>query len=168
MDMSDVEDIEERIPVLTKSLFPRRLGSPDRDASPLDVTGYAVTVNIRPGKLMNKKPWRKYGHDQQRSQLLRIEASFRKNHPSVILKEIQFEECPNLHQIHFHAHYVMPSIFLSTLECYYEKVVSDNNVPTQTEPWRYLKVKEIFDEEGWLQYIRKDLDGSPKTSKGRD
>jgi len=67
----------------------------------------ASTVNIQPSKLMNRRPWKKYNHDDQRKILMRVEASFRRKYPTVELIELQYEVCPQLNNIHYHALYKM-------------------------------------------------------------
>lgn len=116
---------------------------------------YAVTVNICPNKKMNNKVWKTYDHIRQTSQLQRIEAHMRKLNPSIGLLEMRFEICPNLNQIHFHALYEMPNEFVSTMENYWREKVADKK--PSTPPWRYLDIQPIFDQRGWEEYIRKDL-----------
>jgi len=117
---------------------------------------YAVTVNVKPDKCMNRKKWRNYTHDQQIGILTRIEKAFRRDNPSVMMKRLEFEECPTLKQIHFHALYLMPKIFVSTMEQYYMRTINGNDDNT-LKPWIHLKVKEIYDEAGWCKYISKDI-----------
>lgn len=162
--MSDYEDkTEEDLIIPNKALFKKR-----EPARVNDVDGiynnnklyYAVTVNIQPTKLMNKKQWRKYTHDEQRSQLLRIEASFRKKTPSVELIEIQFEICPTLNNIHFHAMYYMPKIFIHEVYLHYRRICNSTDDKTIKE-WRFIDIQELKrqeDIENWLMYIRKDID----------
>lgn len=117
---------------------------------------YAVTVNIRPSQLMNKRRWKTYSNDAQRCQLLRIEAAFRSKNPSIQLREIHFELCPNIEppQVHFHALYEMPPSFVNHYILSWEK---HNTIDAKTlNPWRVVIVKECGDESGWLQYIRKE------------
>lgn len=120
-----------------------------------DVSMLAVTVNIQPTKLMNKRQWRKYSPEQQTAQLSRIEAAFRKKTPSCVLKEIHYETCPVVKNIHFHALYEMPSIFRPELETYYNRICSSTDEKT-TVPWRHLDLQEVYDVAGWLKYIRKN------------
>lgn len=131
-------------------------------ASPSDVysnmdtiTSFAVTVNIQPTKHMNKRQWKKYEAADQIKILGRIEARLRKDNPSIVLKEIHYETCPTLKQIHFHALYEMPRIFQTTLEAYYNRVCGSTG--EQTKPWRHLTIEPVYDREGWLKYIRKDI-----------
>lgn len=141
------------------SLFKTRKSCPViRSTSPLDEVGkellYGITVNCRPGKIMNKRQWRLYSHDQQKSQLLRIEAASRRGRPIDCL-QLNFEVCPNLDQIHFHALYRMPESELTHLWEYYKRIMG-TKVP-ETKPWRYLDIKCIKDgPENWIKYITKD------------
>lgn len=113
----------------------------------------ATTVNICPNSFMNKKRWSDYDHDQQRNILRRIEKAFRVKHPSVELLKMAFEICPTLDNIHFHCLYKCPLIFKSTIENYFKKYSPKKGGDT----WRTVIVKEIFDEEGWIKYISKDI-----------
>jgi len=118
---------------------------------------YAITINICPNKLMNKRKWKLYSHDQQRQILTRIEKASRVKNISINLMKLNFEICPILNQIHFHALYEMPSEFISGLEAYYKRVISmpDMNGDT-TKQWRHIDVQRVFSEEGWIKYISKD------------
>lgn len=116
---------------------------------------YGITVNILPFKSMNKKRWFTYSHDKQREVLAKIESKFRKNNPSVKLKEIHYELCPSpdeFHNIHFHALYSMPELFVAELETYYNRICSDKS----NKNWRHLDIKLINNVNQWLKYIRKD------------
>lgn len=118
-------------------------------------TKYAVTVNIAPTKLINKKQWLKYNPDQQRAVLTRLEATFRKNNPSIVLHRIEFEKCPTVGNIHFHALYEMPDIFLTTLENHWGKFDStDENTKV---PWRHLDIRPCHSVKGWIEYITKTI-----------
>lgn len=126
------------------------------DSTPTDVTinRYAVTVNIQPTKLINKRQWKLYSSDDQRKIMMRIERAIRVKNPSIILNEIHYEECPVLKQQHFHCLYTMPPEYVSVLETYYDRVVGSTG--KQVKPWRHLVIKLITYEQGWLDYIRKD------------
>lgn len=116
---------------------------------------FAVTVNIQPTKHMNKRQWKKYEPAEQIKILGRIEARLRKDNPSIVLKEIHYETCPTLKQIHFHALYEMPQIFQTTMEAYYNRVCGSTG--EQTKPWRHLAIEPIYNRKGWLEYIRKEI-----------
>lgn len=117
---------------------------------------YAITVNICPNKLMNKRKWKLYNHDQQRQILTRIEKASRVKNP-IILEKLNFEVCPVLNQIHFHALYSMPSEFLSGIEAYYKRVIGMPDIEgDKSKEWRHIVTKPIFAEEGWTKYISKD------------
>jgi len=117
---------------------------------------YAITVNICPNKLMNKRKWKLYNHDQQRQILTRIEKASRVKNP-IILEKLNFEVCPVLNQIHFHALYSMPSEFLSGIEAYYQRVIGMPEIKGEkSKEWRHIVSKPIFAEKGWTDYISKD------------
>jgi len=121
---------------------------------------YASTVNIQPTKLMNKRPWKKYNHDDQRKILMRVEASFRRKYPTVELIELQYEVCPKLKNIHYHALYLMTDDEEHELYNYFKKICCSEDAKTLI-PWRFMynKIipKNIMDIQGWLDYMRKEL-----------
>lgn len=129
---------------------------------PSDVTGtldgpaklYGVTVNIKPNKVFSRKPWHKYDADKQRGLLSRMELALRKKTPSIELKRIEFETCPTLQNIHFHALYSMPPFFKSEMECHWEK--HSGNLPDTKVPWRIINIQEVHNEAGWIDYITKE------------
>jgi len=125
------------------------------DVTPTELPQYAVTVNICPNKKMNNKIWKTYDHIRQTAQLQRIEAHMRKLNPSIELVEMQFEICPQLNQIHFHALYSMPKEFVTTMENYWREKVADKK--PSTPPWRYLDIQPVYSRKGWEEYIRKDI-----------
>lgn len=125
------------------------------DADNLLAYGYAVTINICPNKKMNKKVWKTYSHEQQSKILLRIESAMRRDNPSIKLTELHLEICPSLQQIHLHALYDMPELFVSTMEAYWQQRVAD--IRPSTIPWRYIDISKVRNRNDWLQYIRKDI-----------
>jgi hypothetical protein len=125
------------------------------DVTTLTEQKIAVTVNISPNKLMNKKVWKTYSHDKQRLILAKLEAHFRRVTPSVRLVRIEYEICPTVKNIHFHALYECPLNYESTIECYWMRI-SNTDKKTIT-PWRHLDIQNIYDEKGWLHYISKDI-----------
>jgi len=136
--------------------FPKGLNTP---LFKNQVFKYAITVNVASTKFMNRKQWHLYTNEQQRSQLTRIEAAFRRNNPSVKLIEIQYEVCPPplKPNIHFHALYEMPRLFKYEMMTHYDRICSSTNAKTK-DPWRHLDVQNIVaGEQQWLDYIRKDL-----------
>jgi len=157
--MSDIESAESCCVQLKKRLLPKLSngGRKSESVSSSDVSNtalsFAVTINIQPTKFMNKRQWKLYDHDQQRRILARVELASRKKTPSIILKELHYEKCPKLGNIHFHALYTMPPEFMSQLEAYYARVVAATG--EQINPFRYMDVQQVYDEQGWLQYIRK-------------
>lgn len=151
--MSNSEELDDGCTEVINRLF-RPLWSQDRVSSG-DVTPlYAVTVNVCPNKKMNNKIWKTYDHIKQTAQLQRLEAHMRKLNPSIELLELQFEICPALNQIHFHALYDMPDVFVSTMENYWREKIADKK-PT-TPPWRFLDIQQVYNRKGWEDYIRKD------------
>jgi len=139
---------------LIDDLDPFEIVEPDKDG----LKHFAVTVNICPTKRMNNKLWRTYTHDKQRDVLLRVEGAFRRKTPSVELKEIRFEECPTLKQIHYHAHYVMPKEFEYEMFNHFKRICCSQDEHT-LKPWRFIAIKELprdADVTRWEDYIRKD------------
>lgn len=153
---SEIEDVETNR-VLTRLIKPLFKSSLKHvSANDAQANRWAVTVNIQPTKLMNKRQWRKYSPDQQMGILGRIEAAFRRKTPSVQLVELHYETCPALGNIHFHALYEMPKDFVSTMENYYKDVCDSSDEHTKIK-WRYLDIQQVKDEKAWLEYIRKDV-----------
>jgi len=160
MKNSDIEiecmkNCECCIPIPSSSLFKRKLGSSLPDVDQPAVPMFAVTVNIKPTKKMNNRFWKLYTHDQQRKQLSRIESHFRAVTPSVKLIRIEYEICPTMQNIHFHALYSCPVEFISTIQNYYKKY--DGNDVNTVKPWRHLDVQECYDMSGWIKYISKTI-----------
>lgn len=134
-----------------RSVCNRKGGSDLHDDS---VIRYAITVNISPFHILNRKRWFTYKHDHQRNHLARLEQKFRDQTPSAKLIELHYEVCPTedeFHNIHFHALYEMPAEFRAELETYYQRACK-----TERSKWQDLCIKPIFDQDGWLTYIRKD------------
>lgn len=130
-----------------------------KSAASLDTILYAITVNIHPMKSMNKKRWFTYSHDKQRDNLARIERSLRTKNPTIELIELHYEVAPaegddHYRNIHFHAMYRMPKIFVTTMETYYNRIL---HMQGQRSTWKSLDIQEITSKEGWLNYMRKDL-----------
>jgi len=163
IEMSEIEcqpkclccfNTQEVLDKTYRKIFFSNSGASQKSASSSDVKClYAVTINVQPSRLMNKKQWRNYTQDQQTSQLTRIEQAIRRDNPSIVLKKICFEICPVLQQVHFHALYEMPPLFRSVLESYYERVLGSTGV--QTNPWRHIALEEVYNEQGWIDYITK-------------
>lgn len=146
---------------LTYRLFHTRSGTDEVQADrPADVTPnctlFAVTVNICPNKKMNGRLWKKYTHDKQRVILCKLEACFRRKTPTIELVAIEYEMCPVLHQIHFHALYKCPKPYGSEIETYWARVAdSTEGLKNKTKAWRHLDVQQVYDKNGWLIYITK-------------
>lgn len=118
---------------------------------------YAVTVNIKPSKLMNRRRWDMYTHDKQRAMLTRLERNMRKGIEGLFLKCLHFEVCPRLRNIHYHAWYgttLCDLDVIGRIRAYWDKHTGDSI--TTIIPWRIVVIKEIFDKRGWLEYITKD------------
>lgn len=117
---------------------------------------FAITINLSPFKSMNKKKWFTYTHDKQIDILTRIESKFRQLTPSVKMLELHFElaptTCKNFNNMHIHALYDMPELFVSEMETYYNRICKDT-----TSNCEHLKIDKVYDKEGWLRYIRKDI-----------
>lgn len=160
--MSDCESYDEEM--ITGNIFKgngRWIPSRKRNVSSHDVHNgtsiyYAVTVNIKPDKLINKRRWKLYSPEKQVEILRRIEGCLRRDNPSIELKDLHFETCPILKNMHFHALYMMPEVFCSTMANYYDRVIGGNDINT-TVPWRHLRIDSVYDYNGWLRYIRKGI-----------
>jgi len=113
----------------------------------------AVTVNPDPFMLMNKKKYSTYSHEKQVDILSRVEKSLRTKHPDIKLIEIQFEECPNLKQMHFHALYSTPVFMGNEMDSFWKEKICRKNSPS----WTYIVTDEVYDKKGWLEYIRKGM-----------
>lgn len=124
-----------------------------------EIVQYAVTINICPDKFINRRKWRLYTHDQQRKILLslnnhcmeKVFSYLEDKHPAtydlIYIKEIRFEVCPTLQQVHFHA-------LIETDEL--SKILYLNRWQTyNVANWRISDCQEIYDEEGWVSYINK-------------
>lgn len=131
--------------------------SPSASSTDVTVIKYAITVNIKPTYLVNKRRWRDYDQDKQKAILIRVENNMRKKNPSIVLCKMVFERCPNINNMHFHALYEMPSIFTTTVENFWQNQFNKGDVTN----WRVLDIQPIYDEQGWIEYIYKDL----KTNK---
>jgi len=142
----DIDDM----PKLYKSLF--KISS--------DCTRYAVTVNVQPTRLMNKRQWKLYTHEQQRGQLFRLEGHLRKLYPNIELIEIRFEICPTLKNVHFHALYNCRKADTHDMITYWQSRVGTIKTKTTKDDkfsvWRHLDIQEVYDNQGWLLYIQKD------------
>ena len=120
----------------------------------------AITVNIKPGKLMNKKRWNTYEPAKQVAMLDRIEKALHRKNPSIKCLELHYEVCPNLlpKQMHFHALYEIRGYeWIMEIKAYYDRICNANDEKT-IKPWHHLDIQEIYNLEGWEGYIRKDMD----------
>lgn len=120
-------------------------------------TQLAVTVNIKPNKVINRKRWKMYTYDQQVKHLSRLETFSRKDIPNLQLKKIVYEECPTAKQMHFHALYEGTVLQMKEIINWWDEKVDGNDLNTKI-PWRHVDVQEVFCLEGWLEYISKGED----------
>jgi len=121
-----------------------------------DVAEYAITINISPHKLINKRKWAMYAHQQQQEILFRMEASSLKNTPIKCIKAV-FEMCPRLKQIHMHALYEMPKNlgYQAYIKEWWDSRISTTDKNTII-PFRHFDSRDIYDRNGWNKYIMKD------------
>lgn len=117
---------------------------------------YGITVNIKPTFKMNRKYWNSYEPHEQCLILERILNNYLKKTPSISLKELHFETCPKLKMMHFHAMIECEPSFFTDIICYFERF-SGNDENTKV-PWRVIQGEQIYDEKGWIAYIKKELD----------
>lgn len=117
---------------------------------------YAVTVNIRPNKLINKKPWLSYTAPEQIAILERIHLAFERDHPTVTRVALHYETCPIVSNIHFHALYLMEEHMAIPMRKYYERICDADDKKTLSH-WRSIDMSLIISYECWLKYIRKDI-----------
>jgi len=137
------------IPEYNMFIANRASDRPKEDVLLYDNHLWGVTINICPNKCINHKRWRMYDQDQQVKILLRLEGAFRKKTLDLQLKELNFESCPSSGNMHFHAMYYAPKRILTCLESYWTNLI-DN-----TEGWRTYDCQEVYNEEGWTNYIHK-------------
>lgn len=116
---------------------------------------YAVTVNPAPTRLLNRKQYRLYDSDKQIAILRRIENALRRDNPAIKLIKLNFEKCPSNGQMHFHALFEMPALFVETMENYYNRILSSTDSKTRV-PWRHFDIQTVYNEQGWVDYITKD------------
>jgi len=141
-----------------KKFLERMILGTDYDPDYEGDTLIAVTVNIKPTKYMNKKQWKKYEPVKQVAILDRIEKKSRKDNKRIELMEIHYEVCPKLSpkQMHFHAFYRIQGYeWISELTAYWDSVIDGNQ--GSINKWNHLVIKEVYDREGWENYIRKDI-----------
>lgn len=116
---------------------------------------YAITIHPHKVCKFNRKNYGNYTKDQQIVLLGNLERNLRLKNPSIQLVELHYEIAPASGNIHLHGLYSMPSIFQSTIVCYYRRALDVNNENTKV-PWRHLYLIQVDNKDGWLQYIRKD------------
>lgn len=114
----------------------------------------AVTVNIKPNKLINRKRWKLYTADKQQQLLSRFESFSRKDIPDLKLLKIVYESCPVQKQIHFHALYEGYQFHQKLIKDWWDEKVDGNDLNTKI-PWRHIDVQEVYCLEGWIEYISK-------------
>lgn len=172
--MEKVEDIDtddtQIMKRLVRPLFNGGVSLSEASEERVDISNtihyYGITINVLPCKRINNKEWRTYNNDQQRSILLRMENSIRRNNPSVELDEMHFEVCPKKKNVHFHALYKMPIIFISTVRAEWDRLIGpkpkeskNQSIIFGSSSWNHFHITTVFEHEKqhWLDYIRKDL-----------
>lgn len=171
-DLIDTEDDTQMMAGINRCIFKRGVSLSEAnecsEAERIDTiitSHYGITINILPFKRINNKVWRTYNHDQQRKILMRMEASIRRNNPSIQLVELHFEVCPSMQNIHFHALYKMPFIFLSTMRNEWDRLIGPKNKDLKDQAkhygnssWKHFHSTFVLESESghWLEYIRKD------------
>lgn len=123
---------------------------------PTVYTHYGCTINPCPTRLMNRRRYGNYSLEQQEKMLARMLNCICASAPEeIVLVEYQFEVCPNLKQKHLHALIEMTDLGCSLFCAFWEKRLK-NKSSSVYEEWRSIDVTPIWDEPGWLEYIRKD------------
>lgn len=115
---------------------------------------YGVTFNPHPLRLFNKKQYRKYTQEQQRSLLQKIEADLRKFNPTIELIELHYE-IANIHStVHFHGMYSMDYGDVDIMRKHYGKY--EFKCHHDNKPFKHFDLQLVKFENHWLSYIRKD------------
>jgi len=146
--------MEEKFITPKYNIMRKHKNASSNDVNTIQPIYWAVTINISPNFRMNRKVWKKYSGDEQRRQLSRIETHFRKVNTWVKLHKIAFELCPTVHNMHYHALYESTPGFPFVLEEYFRKY--DTTDANTIEPWRHICVKEVYNHQGWVDYLMKD------------
>lgn len=135
------------------------------------ISKYGVTVNIKPSKRIryvptqyrgmdNKKTrsvskrWENYEPHKQEQILRRMRWDIAHVLLPYTLHEVRYETCPSTKMIHMHMTVEMCECCIQPMLDYWEQY-SGNDAKTIT-PWRICLIKEIFDQAGWDNYIRKN------------
>jgi len=121
-----------------------------------DICEYAITINISPHKILNKKKWQFYSHQKQQEILFRMEASSLRNTPIKCIKAV-FELCPTLKNVHMHCLYEIPINmgYEDHIKEWWDKRISTTDENTII-PFRHFDCRNIYDRDGWNKYILKD------------
>lgn len=151
--MSDSEDSDDNTAqVLAKLNRPLFNGAQAPEASADNVQYYAVTINPDPYMKVNNKKYSSYTDGQQRAMLLRMHNAVLRDNPTIVCEDMVFEKCPKLKQAHYHCLMRCPQIWLSTYTNYLQRRLVRDNSPS----WRFAVVKEVFDYQGWIDYMYKE------------
>lgn len=151
--MSDSENSDD----MTSSILAKLNGplfngasAPERSDN---VPYYAVTINPDPYVKVNNKRYSSYSYGQQCAMLLRMHNAVLRDNPTIECEAMVFEMCPNLKQAHYHCLIRCPDIWLSTYTNYLSRRLLRDNSPS----WRFAVTKEVFDMNGWIMYMNKNL-----------
>lgn len=115
---------------------------------------WAITLNFSPNATLNRRLWKRYDHVQQKKILERVFCNLLKDYELVFIKELTYEICPKLNQIHLHGLLEGNEKDISKL-----KTQLDSKFKPKFEeriPWRTTIIERIYNLEGWQKYIRKD------------
>jgi len=166
---NDDVSLNDVMKCITKSLFrkkndyvlPQIMGGRGENGAcdnvtPMDtkICKFAVTINPDPFYFMKRadRPYKSATHKEQQGFIKYAIASLERDNPSVSHTTIMYEVCPKLKQIHAHCIVEMPLIYVSTYVNYMKRVICRHNSPS----WRHTEVEQIYNRQGWINYITKD------------
>lgn len=116
---------------------------------------YGITINILPIKLINRRKWKDYDNEKQKSILERILQKLFRENPSIRCIERNYELCPKLKNIHVHMLVQCASEWISHIEAYINRVC---HIPDhEYRCIDIIKLPTLLDKSQWLQYIRKAI-----------
>lgn len=110
----------------------------------------AMTINIAGGMLVNRRKWKNYDTDQQRDILERIARTYGERYGYRIdYEHFQYEWC-KIGTVHLH--------FVVITSRSVEKLIKDCNERIKSpEGYSVFYGENIFDDDGWDKYIRKNI-----------
>lgn len=115
---------------------------------------YALTFNIASGVRVNRKKWEEYSQQQQINLLSKIlNSACIVNNVTIDWSRFVIEQCPSSWNMHIHCVVVTHDRDLV------EKVAHDINCkynPKLGSEYVTLMFEELFCDEGWENYIRKN------------